>query len=517
MFLLGVNLPDDKLVHIALTRIHGIGRTSAQRLCSQLLIHPHCRLRELPEAHLTALSQALNGMRIEAELRKQTATDIQRLVQIGAYKGLRHKAGLPANGQRTRSNARTAERLNGKGLPTAANTTGAAAAVTPPSRRSLRRRGGATAAGASSAPPRPQRHAAIKSISVLDHNSDTKHDDHASASASTPPSRLWSIATFLLRAFLLGLGCPPPYNVTGFVAPEFEPVRTAFSKNFEIGDEVGASFVAYVDGEPIAELYGGFADPHVFQKPYSPDTLQLIFSSSKAITSIAVLRMVDLGLLDLHAPVARYWPEFAANGKENVTVRDVLMHRAGVSYLDIDRVPTPLEVVDMDGMAARLAEQKHAFGGEPRSAYHAVTRGWYLNEIVRRVDPQGRSLRRIMNEDIIPLISTGAPPGAPYEFHYGFSRDELPRLAPRVAPLDGFSIAFMTYSALMPAAGHRWLGTEPAPRVVLELAKPWSVSTRSLVLSVPRSAVPSWPHAFNRHAIWLGEGPSYNGITNART
>ncbi|EGF82214.1 hypothetical protein BATDEDRAFT_10132 [Batrachochytrium dendrobatidis JAM81] len=122
LYLLGVNLPDEKLVHIALTSVYGVGRKTGEQICHKLLIHPQCRLKDLPESKVTQLSQLLNTMTIEAELRRQTEENIKSLVDMGTYRGMRHKAGLPVNGQRTRSNASTAKRLNGKFLVRAITT-----------------------------------------------------------------------------------------------------------------------------------------------------------------------------------------------------------------------------------------------------------------------------------------------------------------------------------------------------------------------------------------------------------
>ncbi|KAJ3105590.1 hypothetical protein HDU97_007932 [Phlyctochytrium planicorne] len=116
MFLLGVNLPDNKIVSIALRSIYGIGKTTSESICNKLLIHRHCKLKDLPEEKVTQLSQVLNGMKIETELRREVSNNIANLVQIGCYRGLRHKAGLPVHGQRTRTNAQTAKKLNGKTL-----------------------------------------------------------------------------------------------------------------------------------------------------------------------------------------------------------------------------------------------------------------------------------------------------------------------------------------------------------------------------------------------------------------
>ncbi|KAJ1338817.1 30S ribosomal protein S13 [Batrachochytrium salamandrivorans] len=116
LYLLGINLPDAKLVHIALTSIYGVGRHTGEEICHKLSIHPQCRLKDLPESKVTQLSQLLNTMTIEAELRRNTQNNIRALVDMGTYRGSRHLAGLPVRGQRTRSNASTARRTNGKFL-----------------------------------------------------------------------------------------------------------------------------------------------------------------------------------------------------------------------------------------------------------------------------------------------------------------------------------------------------------------------------------------------------------------
>ena len=116
MYLLGINLPDNKLVRVALTSIYGIGLSTGQKICNQLEIHPQCRLNQLPEHKLTKLSQLLNTMTIEAELKRQVRNRVQAMVEIGCYKGKRHLARKPVNGQRTRTNASTAKMLNGRFL-----------------------------------------------------------------------------------------------------------------------------------------------------------------------------------------------------------------------------------------------------------------------------------------------------------------------------------------------------------------------------------------------------------------
>jgi small subunit ribosomal protein S13 len=113
VYLLGVNLPDHKLVNYALTSIFGIGLATATKLTHKLMIHPRCRLAELKEDKLAALSTSLNDQLIESDLKRSINSNIQKLVNLGTRKGHRHKMGLPVHGQSTRSNARTAAKLNG--------------------------------------------------------------------------------------------------------------------------------------------------------------------------------------------------------------------------------------------------------------------------------------------------------------------------------------------------------------------------------------------------------------------
>jgi small subunit ribosomal protein S13 len=112
VYLLGINLPDKKLVHIALTSIYGIGLHTAQRLCHKLEIHPACRLENLGDEKIVMLSQELNQMNIDSAIKKQVKQSILKLVTLGTYRGLRHQAGLPVRGQKTRTNAATAKKLN---------------------------------------------------------------------------------------------------------------------------------------------------------------------------------------------------------------------------------------------------------------------------------------------------------------------------------------------------------------------------------------------------------------------
>ncbi len=189
----------------------------------------------------------------------------------------------------------------------------------------------------------------------------------------------------------------PPATPTaqGSVAPGYERVAAAFERNFAEQGEIGAAFAAYVDGKPVLDLWGGTADRRN-GAAWNEDTLVGIFSGSKGITAICMLLLLERGQLELDAPVCRYWPEFAAEGKEGIRVRDVLCHEAGMPGL-LTAVSIE-EATDERRMAALLAVQPPiaAPGDGPR--YHAVTFGWLCGELLRRVD--GRSLGRFLQEEI---------------------------------------------------------------------------------------------------------------------
>lgn len=116
MYILGVDVPENKFAWLALTRIYGVGRSTGQKICDQLSISRKLKLKELPETKILEITQLLNGMKIETELRKEVQDNIRGLYQMKCYRGVRHAAGLPVHGQRTQNNARTARRLNGRFL-----------------------------------------------------------------------------------------------------------------------------------------------------------------------------------------------------------------------------------------------------------------------------------------------------------------------------------------------------------------------------------------------------------------
>ncbi|KAB2971269.1 beta-lactamase family protein [Streptomyces sp. SS1-1] len=173
-----------------------------------------------------------------------------------------------------------------------------------------------------------------------------------------------------------------PARVHGHCDPRFEAVRTAFEANFRERGELGAAVAVTVGGETVVDLWGGWADG-ARSRPWERDTLVNVWSTTKGPTALCAHILADRGLLDLDAPVAAYWPEFAAAGKEEVLVRHLLAHRAGLSGL---REPHTLQALyDWELTTRRLAATEPWWAPGTRSGYHALTYGFLVGEVVRRV------------------------------------------------------------------------------------------------------------------------------------
>jgi CubicO group peptidase (beta-lactamase class C family) len=204
----------------------------------------------------------------------------------------------------------------------------------------------------------------------------------------------------------------PAAAIGGNVEEGYGPVADAFQRNIADGREVGAAYSVYRDGRKVVDLWGGYRNGHSRQ-PWREDTMVGMFSTTKGVASAAIAVALARGLLDLDETVARYWPEFAASGKEAVTVRQLLSHQAGLPALD-----EPLEldtIADLDRLAEVLARQRPAWEPGRRHGYHAITLGWYESELLRRVDPEHRSLGRFLAEEVCGPLGV--------DFHLGLPED----------------------------------------------------------------------------------------------
>jgi CubicO group peptidase (beta-lactamase class C family) len=207
-----------------------------------------------------------------------------------------------------------------------------------------------------------------------------------------------------------------PVVVEGTVAPGFEAVRDAFVANFSDRGELGAACCVYRDGEPVVDLWGGVRD-RASRAPWAPDTMVLVHSATKGLAAMTLALLESRGLLDYDELVGTYWPEFAQAGKESITVRQLLAHQAGLFAFD-EKVDRDV-VADLDRLAAVMARQRPIWPPGERQAYHAITLGFYESELVRRIDPEHRSLGRFFADELAgPLgldFFIGLPSSVPIE------------------------------------------------------------------------------------------------------
>ncbi len=186
-------------------------------------------------------------------------------------------------------------------------------------------------------------------------------------------------------------------NVHGHVSPGFEAVREAFEENFAKRHELGGACCAYHRGAKVVDLWGGIRNGQAAE-PWEQDTMVIVHSATKGLAAMAMALAHSRGWLDYEERVCTYWPEFARQGKERITVRQLLAHQAGLFALDapVDRAL----VCDLDRLAEVMASQKPAWAPGERQAYHAITLGFYEGEILRRIDPRHRTLGRFFQDEI---------------------------------------------------------------------------------------------------------------------
>lgn len=276
---------------------------------------------------------------------------------------------------------------------------------------------------------------------------------------------------------------PVQQPVSGEIVPGWEPVRDAFAANLERGSELGCAVAVYHRGVKVVDLVGGHADADRTIE-YSTDQLQLVFSTTKGITAIAAALCVQRGLLDYGERVATYWPEFAAAGKADATVAQLLSHQVGLPFLD--RAPALEEALDWPTITSLLAAEAPKWPIGEGHGYHALTYGWLAGELVRRVD--GRSLGTFVREEI------AEPLGA--EFWVG-----LPdHLEERVSPL----------AVEPPGSGE---SNPELAALIAQFIGPDTMGGKALSLGGAFTG----EGTFNRREVHAAEVPAANGITTARS
>jgi len=275
-------------------------------------------------------------------------------------------------------------------------------------------------------------------------------------------------------------------DIQGTCHERFASVRTAFERNFDELGDVGAAVSVRLDGETVVDLWGGVADPAT-GRAWDRDTAALVFSTTKGFTAVCALLLWQRGELDLDAPVAEVWPEFAAEGKGAVTTRHLLSHQAGLPAFDLPI--TVEECHDADLVAARLAAQAPRWEPGTAHGYHALTYGWLVGEVVRRVS--GRSVGRFLADEVTGPLGLETWLGLP------------PELEPRVAMLQPMRLDDLESIQL----------DERTQALTAALLDPDTLTHR-VFFNPP---VDLNGDAFNSAALHQAEWPAAGGITTARS
>ncbi|HXX88646.1 MAG TPA: serine hydrolase domain-containing protein [Acidimicrobiales bacterium] len=287
-------------------------------------------------------------------------------------------------------------------------------------------------------------------------------------------------------------------DVHGWTAPGWEGVRDAFERNFDKGLEVGAAFSAYHRGQMVVDLWGGLAD--AFEgRPWEEDTIALVYSTTKGVTATCANLLADEGRLDVDAPVAAYWPEFAAAGKADIPVSYLLSHRAGLAWVDGDMDSD--DALAWEPVVRALEAQAPVWEPGTRHGYHATTYGWLVGEVVRRIQGKGfgASFRDLV----------GDPLGL--EFHVGLPDSEEPRVARLHAAIpstEGASTQASEATADPSEAGQH------LENLLVQLFGPDAPLPKALF--APGNALADH-RLWNSPRLHAAEIPSANGIGDARS
>jgi CubicO group peptidase (beta-lactamase class C family) len=276
--------------------------------------------------------------------------------------------------------------------------------------------------------------------------------------------------------------------IAGDVEDGYGAVADAFRRNFAERKEVGAAVAVYRDGRKVVDLWGGHRD-HDRALPWEAATLVPVFSTTKGMSAVAMAVAHSRGLFDLDAPVATYWPEFAQNGKEGITVRALLGHRGGLAVIDVQLQLS--DIADQDRLGQLLAAQSPRGAPGAVQGYHAQSLGWYEGQLLRRVDPEQRSIGRFFAEEV------AAPLGI--DFYIGLPDDVT---TDRLATVRGASrLTAALHARQMPRA------------LLVSMLNPRSVTARAF--SNPKVLAMD-PSRVNRRDVLRIEFPSMNGVGTAR-
>lgn len=255
-------------------------------------------------------------------------------------------------------------------------------------------------------------------------------------------------------------------HIEGTVSKRYEPVRRAFIENFTERGELGGACCIYQEGEKVVDLWGGVAN-RAAHTPWQSDTMAVIHSTTKGLSAMVMALAHSRGWLDYDAAVAKYWPEFSQCEKEDITVRQLLAHQAGLFGFDehVDRDV----IADLDRLAVIMARQRPQWPAGERQAYHAISLGFYMGELIRRVDPTHRTLGQVFEQEIARPLELDA---------YIRTPESVP--SARVAPLEppslcerltGMPFSFLVASLDRKSVLHRSLMANPGTGFYLDPEK----------------------------------------------
>ena len=266
------------------------------------------------------------------------------------------------------------------------------------------------------------------------------------------------------------------HMIRGHVEPGFENVAAAFRENFSHRGDVGAACAVYLRGRCVVDLWGGLADADS-GRPWERDTIALVFSAAKGPTATCIHRLVERGLLDIDLPIAHYWPEFGCNGKEAISTRMVLSHRAGLAAVDGDL--SLEEVLAWDPVVSAIAAQQPNWEPGSMHGYHARSFGWILGELLRRIT--GQTLGHYLQREIAEPLGL--------RYWVGLPEHELAACAKLIPPAGGSD-------------------------AVAALLGEGSLTAR--VMSGP-SKLFGYNQMWNRPEVLRAQMPSSNGVGDARS
>ncbi|HEY3139516.1 MAG TPA: serine hydrolase domain-containing protein [Acidimicrobiales bacterium] len=292
------------------------------------------------------------------------------------------------------------------------------------------------------------------------------------------------------------------HGIDGLVEPGFEGVREAFVRNFDDHGELGAGLALYVEGRKVVDVWGGTADWRR-KTPYVEDTLQLVFSTTKGITALCANLLAQRGELDFDLPVAHYWPEFAAAGKQDVSVRWLISHQAGLPYVEADL--TLDEVLAWGPVVDALAQQTPVWEPGTAHGYHALTYGWLVGEVIRRIT--GGTVGEFVADELAGPLGLELWIGLPDE-----QQD-------RVAPLSTRGPGMEDVDAAADGEGEAAGGALGSGKFdVRSLIEQFLGADSLLLLALDGvRGMFTQEGIFNRPEVRAAELPAANAVTNARS